>query len=157
MQAFLVIGYGNELRGDDGAGRVVADRIEAMALEGVTVRSVTQLVPELALDLVATDRVLFVDADVTVSEPVLRRLDGCHSDDTDPGALTHHVTPEVLVGLTVALEAQAPDVVELLSLPAASLELGSPLSPATVRAVDRGVALIVEHISAARQGETTKR
>ncbi len=157
MSAYLVIGYGNELRGDDGAGRVVADRIEATELDGVTVRAVTQLVPELALDLATADHALFVDADVTVSEPVLRTLDGSRPDATDPGALTHHVTPEVLVGLTAVVGERAPAQVELLSLPAASFELGWSLSPATARAVDWAVALIVERISAVGQGETTKR
>ena len=43
----LVIGYGNDLRSDDGAGRAVADRISEMELPGVAVRSVMQLTPEL--------------------------------------------------------------------------------------------------------------
>lgn len=161
MSAYLVIGSGNELRGDDRAGRVVADRIEALDLEGVTVRSVTQLVPELALDLAAADRVLFVDADVTVSELVLRTLDGLRPDGINRpagidgpagGPMTHHVTPEVLVGLAAVVGERAPAVVECLSIPGAGFELGSSLSPATAVAVDRAVTLIVERISTGEAG-----
>ncbi len=66
--AALVIGYGNDLRCDDGAGRAVADRIEAMALPGVEVRSVQQLAPELALDIACAETVVFVDASIDVAE-----------------------------------------------------------------------------------------
>lgn len=157
MSTYLVIGVGNELRGDDSAGRVVADRIEALDLEGVTVRSVTQLVPELALDVAAAARVLFVDADVTVAEPVVRSLQRRGPAADDPGALTHHVTPEVLVGLAALVGPVAPATVEQLSIPAASFDLGASLSPATAQGVDDAVTLIVERISVSSQGETTKR
>ena len=66
----LVIGYGNDLRSDDGAGRVVADRLDALALPDVTVRSVIQLTPELALEIAKFDTVVFVDASVEVAETI---------------------------------------------------------------------------------------
>lgn len=157
VPAYLVIGYGNELRGDDGAGRAVADRIEALDLEGVTVRSVTQLVPELALDLAAADCVLFVDADVAVSEPVLHSLGVGSHDGGDPNALTHHVTPEALVGLAALVGSGVAAGVEQLSIPAASFDLGASLTPATARAVDDAVKLIVERISAARRDAGVRR
>jgi hypothetical protein len=52
----LVVGYRNDLRANDGAGRVVADRIEAMQLPGVAVWSVSQLTPGLALEITGRDR-----------------------------------------------------------------------------------------------------
>ena len=58
----LIVGYGNDLRSDDGAGRVVASRVEAMDLPGVVVRSQSQLTPELALLVTRAD----LDEDDTV-------------------------------------------------------------------------------------------
>ena len=150
MTEWLVIGYGNDLRGDDGAGRVVADRIDALDLAGVTVRSVTQLVPELALDVAAADRVLFVDADVTVSDLVLRPVAGAATDRRGcdgPGPLTHHVTPEVLVGSAAVVGADGPATVEQLSIPASGFDVGSPLSPPTAEAVERAVSLVIDRLS----------
>ena len=69
-QAALVIGYGNRLRSDDGAGPRVAERL---ASDGVAVRVCDQLVPELADDLKGRAVVVFVDA-ATSSRPGRRRL-----------------------------------------------------------------------------------
>jgi Ni,Fe-hydrogenase maturation factor len=51
QSAILVIGYGNELRGDDAIGQWVARAVAAH-----------QLTPELAEDLAHTDYAVFVDA-----------------------------------------------------------------------------------------------
>ena len=58
----LVIGYGNELRGDDGIGPRVAEAIAAAHHPGVRVVSCFQLVPELAADLAKARLAVFVDA-----------------------------------------------------------------------------------------------
>src|ERR1043166_1662215 len=59
----LVIGYGNTLRRDDGAGPAVASRL-ARRFQFTRCRCTTahQLAPELAHDLLQTRRVLFIDA-----------------------------------------------------------------------------------------------
>ena len=48
---WLVIGYGNELRGDDGAGIMVARRIAENPPPGVRSIVARQLTPELADEL----------------------------------------------------------------------------------------------------------
>ena len=58
--ASLVIGIGNPLRGDDGIGWRLAARLPAQP--GLAVRCRQQLTPELAADLAAVQRVLFLDA-----------------------------------------------------------------------------------------------
>jgi hydrogenase maturation protease len=60
----LVIGYGSLLRGDDQAGRIVADALVSEAIEGVRVISATQLVPEIAVDVAEAHSVIFIDARV---------------------------------------------------------------------------------------------
>lgn len=57
----LVIGLGNPLRGDDGVGWWLARRARRCR-PAPTVRLVPQLTPELALEVAAARRVLFVDA-----------------------------------------------------------------------------------------------
>ena len=63
-RADLVIGIGNPLRGDDGVGWWLARRARRArgAERAPLVRLVPQLTPELALEVAAARRVLFVDA-----------------------------------------------------------------------------------------------
>ncbi|MHC1697015.1 MAG: hydrogenase maturation protease [Geobacteraceae bacterium] len=64
----LLIGYGNLLRRDDGAGPVLAGKMEKQGgREDLRVITVHQLVPELAQDLAAAEvtAVLFLDACVS--------------------------------------------------------------------------------------------
>ena len=65
---FLVIGYGNTLRSDDGAGQRVAEKIGQWELPGVGALAVHQLTPELAENIAQADAVIFVDAVATNSE-----------------------------------------------------------------------------------------
>ncbi len=59
----LVIGYGNSLRADDGAGPRVAELLEAdPRLGGAVIVAVHQLSPELADDLRSAGLVVLVDA-----------------------------------------------------------------------------------------------
>jgi Ni,Fe-hydrogenase maturation factor len=58
----LVIGYGNDLRGDDGAGPRVAELVRGWRLPGLTAIAVRQLTPELAEPLASAEFALFVDA-----------------------------------------------------------------------------------------------
>ena len=64
----LLIGYGNPLRRDDGAGPALAGMLEARGgRNDLRVITVHQLVPELAQDLAAVDvtAVLFLNASVS--------------------------------------------------------------------------------------------
>ena len=62
----LIIGYGNALRGDDGAGSIAADllrdRIHDPAIE---ILSQQQLLPELMEPISRASRVIFIDASVS--------------------------------------------------------------------------------------------
>ncbi len=58
---FLVIGYGNELRRDDGIGPRVARAVADWDIPGVRALAVHQLTPELAVDIAQAKEVVFVD------------------------------------------------------------------------------------------------
>ncbi|MFZ1396998.1 MAG: hydrogenase maturation protease [Candidatus Promineifilaceae bacterium] len=106
MNKTVIIGIGNPLRGDDGAGWAVVDAIWAEPIEGVTAVSSHQLLPELIDLFRQAMQVIFVDASV-VGEPgdvaitaVLPEMDG--------PAATHHLHPGVLLALGLKIYGRMP-------------------------------------------------
>ena len=114
----LVIGIGNPLRGDDGVGwRLVEELTEELERQPATIatecRTLHQLTPELAPELAACDRVLFIDAwlapEATHGEdertprdglPRLRRL---AIDTAAEAAFSHQLDPGQLLGMAHVL------------------------------------------------------
>jgi hydrogenase maturation protease len=144
----LVIGVGNELRADDGAGRAVVERLAGdERLAGVRTQSVRQLLPDLAPDVAAARLVVFVDAAIDVAPG--RVAVGTPAAAT-PGSFSHHMTPSALLELTRALYAAAPRAVEV-RIGAASVELGDPRSPsveaAITTAVEAVAAIVAGHLA----------
>ena len=133
----LVIGYGSDLRGDDAAGRAVADAIDAMDLPGVVVRSQPQLAPELALDMAGRDVVVFVDADVDAQDVTVASVDAA------PGAtvMTHHGDPAALLAMVPSV-GDPPAAAFVVSIPAHDLGLGTEMSDRTRIAVATAVEIV---------------
>lgn len=142
----LVIGCGNDLRGDDRVGRLVADRIAELDLPAVRVRSVTQLVPELAIDVADADRVVIVDADVGAESVGATTLDVDSRAPSGPG-LNHHLGPKELIELATTAGHRPTPVVQV-SVPARRLDVGFDLSPDAHRGVEDAVHLVLELIEA---------
>jgi hydrogenase maturation protease len=117
----LVIGIGNDLRGDDGVGvRVVRALRPRADVETIVVH---QLVPELADRLRAAQRVLFVDASI---EDETVRLD--RVEPSLHRGLGHACSPAALVGWTRFAYGEEPQA-WLLRIPAVVFEPGERLSP----------------------------
>jgi hydrogenase maturation protease len=127
----LIVGVGSELRSDDAAGRRVVEVVAGRALPGVEVRSVHQLTPELAADLVDRQLVVVVDADVEVTEVTVRPVERRDA----AGVMTHHLDPAALVGLAGWLGPPPAEVV-VVSVPTHDLSLGTELSVPTAVAVE---------------------
>ena len=140
MTDAVVIGYGNDLRRDDGAGRWVAAQIEARALPGVVVRSVSQLTPELALEIADRDMVIFVDADVDVTETTVTPAVAAAEA---PRPLTHHGDPAGVLALVPTI-GEPPAHAFVISIPATDLDMGLELTPPTAAAAAEAVERIVE-------------
>jgi hydrogenase maturation protease len=136
----LVIGYGNDLRTDDGAGRWVADRLDELALEGVEVRSVSQLTPELALIVAGRDVVVFVDASVDTAELTIAEVDASMAGS---GVMSHHGDPATLLTMAASVGPR-PDRAYVVSIPASDLGMGLELTPATLAAAELAVTRIVD-------------
>ena len=112
----IVIGIGNEMRGDDGIGPCVVDAISVRS--GLETMTVHQLVPELAEKIQCAQRVLFVDASLAGDDMRLTRI-----EPSPHRGLGHACTPAALLGWTKLAFAQAPES-WLLSIPGSSFELG---------------------------------
>jgi hydrogenase maturation protease len=136
----LVIGIGNPLRGDDGVGWWLARRAQAWGRErgnrpAPTVRLVPQLTPELALEVAAARRVLFLDAwSVGNGEggagqnpvPLLRPLRPGEGGEVGVAG-GHALEPAALLALAGLLEVKRPPG-WLLLVPAFAFPHGAELS-----------------------------
>jgi hydrogenase maturation protease len=143
----LVVGYGNTLRGDDGVGRVVAERLAAdPRLRGADVRAVHQLTPELASDVSAANLLVLVDASTDTPEGSV--LVQALPPVATAGSSSHHVGPSTLVALARELWGAAPPVY-LVEVGVETMDVGDRLSPrvddAVPVAMDAVVALVAEH------------
>lgn len=134
----LVVGIGNDLRGDDGAGRVVAEAVQDRGLAGVTARWTQQLVPELAEHIADVDRVVFVDAAPGTTGVVVEEL-----APGPPEARGHQADPASLLGLLALTGLPVPEAFVVM-VPAVEFGLSTRLSamtraalPAAVDAVTR--------------------
>jgi hydrogenase maturation protease len=106
-ETVLVLGYGNELRGDDALGLRVAEAVAAENLPGVRVITSCQLVPELAAELAAARLAIFVDARGDAGGGGFQLLP--LSAETAADWSTHTADPRALLALTRALYGQAPE------------------------------------------------
>jgi hydrogenase maturation protease len=124
---WLVLGYGNLMRGDDGLGYRLAERL-AGQVDGKSarIRALHQLAPELTLELAASDieRVLFMDA--RRGQPEIFRM-GKIEPQAGVGRCGHQLSPALLLGMTAELYGRRPRA-WLLTLPAADLGFGMRLS-----------------------------
>ena len=138
----LVIGYGNSLRGDDAAGPILADRIAALALPGVTVLARHQLTPELAAELAACAAVVFVDATRRTAVAV----ESLVPDTALPG-LGHTGSPAQLLALAQALYGACPRA-WLVTVPAARTGFGTGLSRQAAAGVEAALAEVLRLLDA---------
>jgi hydrogenase maturation protease len=143
--ASLVIGIGNRLREDDGAGYRMAETLALRPIRGVQVLSVQQLSVELASTLSEFHRVLFIDA---TPEPIRRTswsaacVELIEPEDAPPSGFSHQLSPRVLLAITKALYATVPQAWQLL-IPGLHWNHGEAYSPLTAAAVAASLPLVM--------------
>lgn len=118
----LVIGYGNELRRDDGVGPLVARTVASWGLPGVVAIDSQGLLPEMAEDLSRADRALFVDAGPG------ERVEVMEIAPRERETIGHTGDPAWLLALAESLFGRAPQA-WLLTVPSPDLGIGEGLSP----------------------------
>jgi len=130
----IVIGIGNDMRGDDGVGPHVVDAIPSRP--GLETMTVHQLLPELAEKIRCARRALFVDASLDRGNVDLKRI-----EPSDHRGLGHACSPAALLGWTRLAYAEAPES-WLLSIPGSSFKTGDGLSPHTVALIPEALQRI---------------
>ena len=105
---FLLIGYGNPGRLDDGLGPALAEEVGKLGLAQLTVESDYQLTVEDAAQIAEYDLVVFADASVSGPEPY-----GFSKVDSDQEAhasfSTHSVSAEAVLALAESLFGRRPE------------------------------------------------
>jgi len=104
----LVIGYGSPIRGDDAIGPLAAERLATGPVpDGVRIVSRHVLTAELAEDLAAVDRVVFLDATVE-GQPGEVRVRGLAPDARAVSTMAHFHDPRELLAWCETLYGRAP-------------------------------------------------
>jgi hydrogenase maturation protease len=158
----LILGFGNTLRRDDGAGAIAARRLAIdprLAGDDVAVRECYQLLPEMALDLADATLVIFVDADArglpgSIEIHEVDPLAAARADAdarAEPGASSHHVGGGELVALSATLTGRTPRAVAI-GIGVADLELGEGLSPPVEAALPRVIEIVARLVQEHRGG-----
>jgi hydrogenase maturation protease len=136
MAPVLIFGYGNPSRGDDALGPALIARLEDLqATRGAGQPPPWDLLtdfqpqPEHALDLIGRDRVILVDADVSLAVPY--RLEPILADRA-ASYTTHAMRPGALLWVYGQIGAGAPPPAWLLRIRGYHFALGAPLSAGAV-------------------------
>lgn len=125
-----VLAWGNESRGDDGAGPIIARRIKALDRRGIEVIEDLQLHIEHVMDLESDVPVLFVDASVAIDAGFSIERIGPVEDNSYS---THTVSPHALLHLFEKTHKRTAPDAWLLQICGTSFELGDEISEATTR------------------------
>ena len=138
----LVIGYGNDLRGDDAVGQRVALVVARWRRPGVVAIAAHQLTPELASWLVPATFVIFVDASRAEDESL-----SFYSHRIAPSSAAlmpgHTADPQALLALTQLAYGRCPPA-WWVTIPVQRFDFGAELSPAA----RRGAAAALRYIRA---------
>lgn len=139
----LVVGYGNILRGDDGAGPSVARRLDEEHLPGVIIRTLHQLAPELLDEAVDYPRVLFIDASDRGDEVKIEKIS---SSGIQNASSTHHFSPQLFCRM--ARQVYQHDLnLYLCSIRGEHFDLGEGLSPQVEARCEQALTLIRDFLT----------
>ena len=138
MKTAMVIGYGNELRGDDGIGQRIANIVDSWHLSTVKSLAFHQLTPELAAKLAEVNLAIFVDASIHENMQVesLSSTEYHHS-------MGHFTDPKSLLALSHFLYGYAPPA-WLISIPGENFELSDRLSATAEKGMEIALEKIME-------------
>jgi hydrogenase maturation protease len=143
----LVIGYGNPLRGDDGIGWHIAQRLTRTTDgEKIQILARHQLTPELAEPISRAASVLFIDACLG-DAPGRLRYEEVGPAERESGSMTHDASPEALLALAQRLYGRCPPS-HVLAVAGVSFGYSDELSPEVSAALPAALARVQEHLFA---------
>ncbi len=101
----IIVGYGNDLRGEDGFGVEVAKKLERSIPQNTKIISCFQLTPELSLELLDAEEIIFVDAAYSVS---FHYALACSLEDEKGSNLSHHMGFRTILAILEDLYGKTP-------------------------------------------------
>lgn len=131
--AWLVIGYGSDIRGDDGFGIAVAQAVAEAQTSAVIVK-INTLVPELIEKIRVADGVIFIDASLTLACGQMQRTElkvdkGKQRPAPLSASSSHDCAPQTLIQLNYILNKTDPPA-WLFSVGGAQFDYAQELSEA---------------------------
>lgn len=148
MTRVLIIGYGNPLRGDDGFGPALAQRLQDSVQNDATesccdpddeIIARHQLTLELAEPLSRAQRVVFIDA-AARGTPGEISLQALQATVSPPTRFSHHAMPETLLAFAQSLYGACPSEAFLLSVSGENFGYGETLSETVANALERALS-----------------
>lgn len=104
FRGLMIVGIGNTLRRDDGAGVAVVERLRlVMERTGVVLVTTHQLLPELAEEVAQVCDVVFIDARMGISPGRVTVEEIEHDAKPQAAGVGHYVTPAQLLAISRAL------------------------------------------------------
>lgn len=154
----LVIAYGNELREDDGAGLVLAERLEqAWRSRRQSVRRVAsqQLLPEMASELIQEDVSTIVFVDTRLATSAFDRLVQITPINNVAGSppspsVGHNIAPDVLLAYAALLAEDRLPPAWLVTVPGRNFGFGEKLSEVAESAIQESIQPVIHALERAR-------
>ncbi len=143
---YFIVGVGNALRSDDGAGLLLAEKLNAALRRrgaAAQLRLVQQLLPELAAEIgeVQPTTVVVADCSASAAAAAVRRLD----DQSQAAWESHGLTASQLIVLANKLYGYS-GIAWLVTVPGANFAHGENLSSTTQDAIENAIAMVAGQI-----------
>ena len=142
-----LIGIGNVLRGDDGLGNYIVEKIEQLHIKNVRTIIVHQLHVELLEELKDFDSIIFVDASLKSDEFIFEEI---KSNSSAPLSSSHRINAEMFVQLARKLY-QSNTRFYSCAIKGYDFDMGENLSPQaksnTEKAIEQLTCFIKSQIS----------
>ena len=151
----LVIGYGNTLRADDGAGPAVIEKLTSILprrlAQKVQLISCGQLTPELAVDIAPCQRIIFIDASMALPAGSI----SINPVQEECGAVRmgHYSTPGTVLAMARSAFGAHPHA-WVAAIGCQRVEISDKLTPRVATAVDRLARHVYHAIARWSKGQT---
>ncbi len=141
-----LIGIGNSLCGDDGAGAYLCQLLEINKIDNLHILTTTQLDTTLLEELKEMEIVILADASLIHNSIKIERLD-IHLGN--PSSSSHHIHPVLFAELAHRLFSKK-TTFYTCAIPGESFELGQPLSDNCKTAVEEATSMVLDFIKKIR-------
>ena len=141
----IVFAWGNESRGDDGIGPILAQRLRSLERPELSVVEDHQLNIEHVMDFAGPTPLLFIDASVSIDQGIrLERIEA----SADGNFSTHAISPQALLNVYRETTGDEVPVAYLLHVSGDSFALGESLGETGRKAAESAWSFLRKILSA---------